>query len=49
MRYQRELDTAASPRFRRAFLWLLGIGALVGLGIGIVWVIAGILHFQVFR
>jgi hypothetical protein len=48
VRYQRELDTAASPRFRRAFLKLLAIGALVGLGIGILWVIAGILRFQVF-
>jgi len=31
MRYQRQLDTAASPRFRRGFLKLLGIAALIGL------------------
>lgn len=49
MRYQRQLDTAASPRFRRGFLKLLGIAALIGLLIGLAWVIAGILHFQIFR
>ena len=46
-RYERELDAGAGPRFRRAFLMLCGIGALIGLGIGIVWVIAGLLHFHV--
>ena len=49
MRYQRQLDTAASPRLRRAFLRLLGFGVLVGLVIGILWVIAGLLNFQVLR
>jgi hypothetical protein len=37
---------AASPR--RPFL-PFGVAALIGLGIGVVWVIAGLLHFHVLR
>jgi hypothetical protein len=45
-RYQRELERTAGPKFTRAIVMLFAIGALVGLGIGIVWVIAGLLHFH---
>ena len=45
-RYQRERERIAGPKFTRALLMLFGIGALVGLGIGIIWVIAGLLHFH---
>jgi hypothetical protein len=48
-RYERELEAGAGPRFRRAFLMAFGIAALIGLLIGIVWVIAGLLHFHVLR
>jgi hypothetical protein len=48
-RYERELGAGAGPRFRRAFLMLCGVGALIGLVIGIVWVIAGLLHFHVLQ
>lgn len=48
-RYERELEEAAGPRFRRGFLMAFGIAALVGLLIGIIWVIAGLLHFHVLR
>jgi hypothetical protein len=48
-RYEKELEEIASPRFRRWVLRWFGIAALIGLGIGIVWVLAGILNFQVLR
>jgi len=46
MRYQRELDTTAGPRFTRWYIKAFGVAALIGLLIGLVWVIAGILHFN---
>ena len=46
-RYQRELERTAGPKFTRALLMLFGIAALIGLGIGIVWVIAGLVNFHV--
>ena len=49
MRYQRYLDSLASRRFRRAYTKAFLIAALIGLLIGVGWVIAGLLHFQVFR
>ena len=47
-RYEREIDEIAGPRFTRLFLIALGTAVLLGLGIGVVWVIAGILHFHPF-
>jgi hypothetical protein len=49
MRYQRELDTTAGPRFTRWYLKLFGLAALIGLLAGLVWVIAGLLNFHVLR
>lgn len=34
------------PVFRRLFLVAFGTAALIGLLIGILWVLAGILHFH---
>ena len=48
-RYEQELEAGAGPKFRRAFLMVCGVGALIGLLIGIGWVIAGLLYFHVFR
>jgi hypothetical protein len=48
-RYERELEAGGGPRFRRLFLSAVGIAALIGLLTGLIWVIAGLLHFQVFR
>jgi hypothetical protein len=45
-RYEREEQETASPQFTRAVLMGFGIAALIGLLIGIVWVIAGLLHFH---
>jgi hypothetical protein len=45
-RYERELDAGAGPRFRRVFVAAFLTAALIGLGIGAVWVVAGILHFH---
>ena len=45
MRYQRELDTTAGPRFTRWYLTVLGAAALVGLVVGVLWVLAGLIHF----
>ena len=44
--YERELEEAAGPRFTRLFLMAVAVAALLGLLIGIVWVIAGLLHFH---
>jgi hypothetical protein len=45
-RDQDHIDGTASRAFTRAFLLAFGIAALIGLGIGIVWVIAGLLNFH---
>ena len=47
MREQREIDATASSAFTRVFVVVFGIAALIGLGIGVVWVIAGLLSFHV--
>lgn len=49
MRQDRELDRTANRSETRVFLIALGIAALVGLLIGIGWVVAGLLHFHVLR
>ncbi|HXK40043.1 MAG TPA: hypothetical protein VJ837_04385 [Candidatus Paceibacterota bacterium] len=49
MREQREIDATASSAFTSVFLLVFGIAALIGLGIGVVWVIAGLLNFHVLR
>lgn len=49
MRQDRELDRTATKAETRFFLKAIGIAALIGLGIGIVWVIAGLLSFHVLR
>jgi len=45
-RYERELEQGAGPKFRRLFFMALATAVLLGLGIGVIWVIAGILHFH---
>jgi hypothetical protein len=45
-RYERELETTASPRFTRGLVKVYAIAALIGLLIGLGWVVAGILHFH---
>ena len=49
MRYQRELDTTAGPRFTRWYVKLFAIAAGIGLLIGLAWVAAGLLNFHVLR
>ena len=46
MRQDRELDSTASRVGSRVYLKAVGVAALIGLVIGIVWTIAGILHFH---
>jgi hypothetical protein len=48
-RYERELEAGAGPRFRRMYFVALGVAALIGLIIGLIWVIAGLLNFHVLR
>jgi hypothetical protein len=45
-RYEREQQQIASRPFTRAVLKLYGIGALIGLLLGLLWVVAGLLHFH---
>jgi hypothetical protein len=47
--YERERDEEGGPRVARALLMAFGVAALVGLGLGVLWVIAGLLNFHVFR
>jgi len=49
MRQDRQRDAMATPRETRVFLMAFGIAALIGLVIGIIWVIAGLLNFHVLR
>ena len=49
MREDRQRDAMATPRESRFFLTALGIAALIGLVIGVIWVIAGLLNFHVLR
>lgn len=46
--YDRPLQ-GAGPGFRRFFVVAIGTAMLLGLLIGVIWVIAGILNFQVLR
>jgi hypothetical protein len=46
---QREIDATASKTFTRWFLIAFGIAALLGLSLGLVWVIAGLLNFHFLR
>ena len=48
-RYEREEDEIAGPKTSRAVLVLYGIGLLIGLILGLLWVAAGLLRFHVFR
>lgn len=48
-RDQDQLDGTASRRVSRAFLLAFGVAALIGLGIGVLWVIAGLVNFHVLR
>jgi hypothetical protein len=49
MRDQRQRDTTASPAFTRAYVRVFGIAALIGLLLGVIWVIAGLLNFHVLQ
>ena len=42
----RRIEATTSGRFVRGYFVAFGIAALIGLVIGIVWVIAGVLHFH---
>jgi hypothetical protein len=42
----RRMGLARPGWFARSYVSAFGIAALIGLGIGIVWVVAGLLHFH---
>ena len=46
MRDIREIEATASRSFTRGYLKAFGIAALIGLLVGVIWVIAGILRFH---
>jgi hypothetical protein len=46
LRDEREFQATASRGFTRLYVTAFGIAALIGLVIGIMWVVAGILHFH---
>jgi hypothetical protein len=48
-RYERELEAGAGPRFRRFFVTAFGLAALIGLIAGVIWILAGLLHFHPLR
>ena len=45
-RYEREEQNIAGRGFMRLVLTAYGVAALIGLAIGIIWTIAGLLHFH---
>jgi hypothetical protein len=45
-RYEREIEESAGPQFRRLFLIALCTAVFLGLGLGLLWVAAGLLHFH---
>lgn len=48
-RYERQRQVIAGPRTSRAILMAFGVAALVGLVIGVVWVIAGLVNYYFLR
>jgi hypothetical protein len=48
-RYEREQQQIAGRRFTRGLVKLYLAAAGIGLLIGVIWVIAGLLNFQVLR
>jgi len=46
LRSDRQRDTTASRTFTRYFLIAVGTAVVIGLLTGVIWVIAGILHFH---
>jgi hypothetical protein len=48
-RYQRELERTAGPRFTRLYFKAFGIAALLGLLVGLGWVIAGLVNYYFLR
>lgn len=46
---ERELARQHWRYFGRPFLFIFGVAALIGLALGVIWVIAGLLNFHVFR
>jgi hypothetical protein len=36
-------------RFGRPYLLLVGVAALVGMALGLIWIVAGLLHFHPIR
>lgn len=47
-RYERERD-GMGPRQRRAFLSLFGFALVIGVVVGVLWVLAGLIHIAFFR
>ncbi len=45
-RFEREQEDIAGPRLSRGVFTAYGVAALLGLAIGVIWVIAGLLHFH---
>lgn len=45
-RESRRMVVASPGWFVRGYVAAFGVAALIGLGIGILWVIAGLLHFH---
>ncbi len=49
MRQQREIEATASSAFARVFFTAFGVAALLGLALGIVWIIWGLVAFHGLR
>ena len=45
-RYQRERERIAGPKFTRGVVRLYLFGAVVGLILGVIWVIVGLLRYH---
>ena len=45
-RYERERQRIAGPKFTRGVVTVYTIAAVIGLIVGVIWVIMGLLHFH---
>ena len=45
-RYEREPEESAGPGFRRFFFLAIATAVILGLGLGLAWIAAGLLHFH---
>lgn len=47
-RYERQRD-GLGPRQRRLFLYFFGFAIVLGFVVGVIWIVAGLIHFHLLQ